>query len=612
MINSLFHFGALFLSFAGWGMLFYNKWRLNPAVIPLLVFSWVTAIVFGAGLLNIISIAVYLIFAMGILLTCYYIYLSWKKRVDLFPLLTPSTVIFLVSLIIIVFSFRGLIHTHYDDFSHWGLIVKEMFQVNGLPDGRTMVDFKNYPPGSAVFIFYILSIFGYAESYALMAQAFLISSALIVLFISIKWNNIGKLVLAIVIFLTLLTINGTYIYTLLVDGLLGFVALAITIIAFHYRHDWRKSVAVNAPILILLLLIKDSGKVFFLINICIILLFVIKNQLKDKTIKNLRLKAMSRVIIAVLVIPLSLNFLWGQYVDKVYQESNYNKFAINRAKLMDINKSEEFIQQLGPMLIESSTNLEVPSIKSFLILNCLVIATIIYMAILHQKRSKLLISSLIYVNAAYIFYIFTLYLMYLFLMPENEAVRLAGFGRYLSTISIYCVGILMAVLSYEWTTQGTVTKNKVAQGICILLLGISFFLPFKDSFKNLITNKPNSETSIRLGIKDQYQRLLNAQASGSHVLYYSPKSFDDRGYLDFILKYEQLNRQYSITRSVNTEEELNEFFIKLEAADYLVLVDEDQQSEQHLSGYMVEKSKNGVYVIVKDNDGKIITLKPVE
>lgn len=108
--------------------------------------------------------------------------------------------------------------------------------------------------------------------------------------------------------LSILAMNGNYIYTLLVDGLLGMVALAITVIAFYYREDWRKSVAVNAPILILLLLIKDSGKLFFLYNICLLLYFVIQNQRKDPTIKGNFLKALVRVVLVVIVIPLSCSF----------------------------------------------------------------------------------------------------------------------------------------------------------------------------------------------------------------------------------------------------------------------------------------------------------------
>jgi hypothetical protein len=200
--------------------------------------------------------------------------------------------------------------------------------------------------------------------------------------------------------------------------------------------------------------------------------------------------------------------------------------------------------------------------------------------------------------------------MYLFLMPEYEAVRLAGFGRYHATIIIYCTGILMVALTYEWTKETTTFKRKIVQGSCLILLGIFFIYPLGDNFKNMLQNKPDMEKSIRWDIKDKYQRLINAQASGSYVLYYSPESFDDRGYLDFILKYEQLNRQYAVIRSINTDEEITEFQTKLEAADYVVIVDEDEQFEEFISDYISHKSEFGIYKVVKTDEGEV-TLKPL-
>ncbi|QFT90748.1 hypothetical protein FIU87_19060 [Bacillus sp. THAF10] len=594
-------------------MLVYDKWRVHPAVIPLVIFSGITAVVFGAGLLNIMPFMVWVIFLLGLLLALYYLFLFVRGKVVLLPLFTPATVVFLASVAVILLTFQGVIHSHYDDFSHWGLIVKEMFQVGGLPDGRTTIGFKNYPPGSATFLFYILTIVGYAESYALMAQAFFIAAALSVLFIFVSWKNAGGALLAFGAALSILAMNGNYIYTLLVDGLLGMVALAITVIAFYYREDWRKSVAVNAPILILLLLIKDSGKLFFLYNICLLLYFVIQNQRKDPTIKGNFLKALVRVVLVVIVIPLSCSFLWGKYVDKVYQEPAYHKFDINRSKILNVqeNKSAEFIQNLGPMLIDSSLNFDTPAIQAFFILNVLVLVSILYFAIVHKRIAKVLLASMIYANAAYVFYLFTLYSMYLFLMPENEAVRLAGFLRYLATIIIYCAGVLMAALVYEWSKNFHVKKNTMVQGLIIVLLSLVMVYPLKDSLRKIVMERPDTEDSIRLGIKDQYQKLLNANAHSAKVLYYSPESLDDRGYLDFILKYVQLNRNFTIARSIKTDEEMNEFQEKLEAADYLVIVDQDHDITGHIAGFQSGTSSTGIYKIMKTSETQI-TLSPIE
>ena len=48
---------------------------------------------------------------------------------------------------------------HYDNFSHWALIVKSMSLTNSFPSFKTdVIMFTSYPPGSAVFIYYFINI----------------------------------------------------------------------------------------------------------------------------------------------------------------------------------------------------------------------------------------------------------------------------------------------------------------------------------------------------------------------------------------------------------------------------------------------------------------------
>jgi hypothetical protein len=609
MISSLFYFGVLFLSFLGWGLLASHRLKLHQAVIPLFVFSGITAVLFAAGLVNIMPHFVLLIFKGGLALSLFYFYLSVRKKIKWASRIAPATVVFFLSSVFILLSLKGIIHTHYDDFSHWGLIVKEMFQVGGLPDGRTIITFTNYPPGSATFIYYVLSIVGYAESYTFMAQGFLIAAALSVLFLFAQWNRPGGILLAFVIALAMLSINSTYIYTLLVDSLLGMVALAITIIAFYYRKDWRKSVLANTPILLLLILIKDSGKLFFLVNVMVIVGFALKYQIKGRVLQRKNVRIAAWMLLFIFIVPVTANFLWGQYVDKAYQENNYNKFAVNRSKLLDIKKSDELIQNLGPMVYQAATNTENSGIKSLLILNVLAAATVLYYLFAHKRLAKRLIAAAVFTNAVYLFYMLSLYLMYLFLMPENEAVRLAGFNRYLATIVVYGAGVMMMALYKEWLSETNRSRYTGVNAAVVLALGITFFYPFSDNMNAIVKNRPDAENTIRWGIKDQYQRIINEGGKGSQVFYYSPKSVDDRGYLDFVLRFEQTNRNFTVLRSLDTEEEEISFLARVTASDYVVLVDEDKRSAELLEGFLTKKSSSGVYR-VNAEEGKV-ALEPV-
>lgn len=609
LIISLFYFSVLFLSFMGWGMLSAHKLKLHQAVIPLFVFSGMTAVLFVAGLLNVMPIMVMVLFIAGIGLCLYYFYLFIVKKGKVVVSLAPSTIFFFLAVLILIVFLRGTIHTHYDDFSHWGLIVKEMFQVNGLPDGRTIISFTNYPPGSATFVYYVLSITGYSESYALMAQGFLIVASLTVFFVFSSWNRPGVIITALAAALSLFSINGNYIYTLLVDGLLGVVAFAISVIAYYYRKDWKKGLLANTPILIMLLLIKDSGKVFFLFNLVIIFWFVHSYFLKGKILKKENTRIALWMLVFAALLPLSLNFLWGQYIEKAYQNDHYNKFTVDRGKLINNDKTEEFKGNLAPMIFNAATDRNNSGIKLMLILNGLALATIIIYSIMHRQLARRLISITFFVNSTYIFYIFTLYLMYLFLMPENEAVRLAGFNRYLMTIVIYCMGILMLALSQVWLTLINEHKNVVRIGAVVVLVMV-FMYPQWESMKSIALNKPAAADSIRLGIKDQYRQILKDASTNPQVFYYSPESFDDRGYLDYVLRFEQTNHKFNVLRSMETDEEESSFINRLKSSEYFVLVGEDERSELILEGFRTEKSISGVYRIKLQ--GEKVELEPIK
>ena len=61
--------------------------------------------------------------------------------------------------------------THYDNFSHWALVVKDLLLTGELPGADTsLIPFRDYPPGTSVFIFYICRYLGHSQGMMLLAQ----------------------------------------------------------------------------------------------------------------------------------------------------------------------------------------------------------------------------------------------------------------------------------------------------------------------------------------------------------------------------------------------------------------------------------------------------------
>ncbi|MCA1065859.1 hypothetical protein QTG56_21765 [Rossellomorea sp. AcN35-11] len=604
-MSSIVSFLFLFASLSGWGLLAFNRIKVHIAFIPIFIFSSITTVVFCAGLINIMPLAVNLIYYSGLILFGVYLFLFVKRKQPLKPLLHPGIIVFALMLAGMIVYLKGLILTHYDNFSHWGLIVREMSLLDGLPDSSTIVTFQNYPPGSAVFIYFILSVLGKHESYALMAQAFLVLSSIVTMFYFSKWTRPAALVLTMTAGFSLLLVNWGSFYNLLVDILLGLTALASIIVAYYYRDDWKKQLIVNTPILILLMLLKDSGKIFLAFNVILIFSFIYYHYLHKQLITKEAGRIACHALFWLIGLPMFLNYLWLKYTIKAYQTGyGANKFAVTPGKVTNNEKSPQFMDTIGTQLWKAATNIESNNVKALVILNVIAVILLIFVFVFQRQLSKLLLFSLAMSNGSYLLYMLSLYFMYVFLMPEFEASRLAGFGRYQSTIIIYVVGILMTVVIHEWDVY--LNKKPIMKVTTLILLGSLFVYPFSGNIK-VMAEKPEALSTVRWEVKSLVSKIASTGAVEPQVTYYSPDSKDDRGYLKYIASYEQLSKNYSITQGISSEEEKEKFLTSLKKSDYLVVLDTDEAFNEWLSQHIDVENPEGVYKVQFDADGWKIT-----
>jgi hypothetical protein len=605
MYSSYFDIILLFLSLMGWGMSIHHKLRIQPAFIPLFLFSMITCVVYGAGLLKLMPYAVYIIFYSGLFLFALYLFLLKKKRYKIKGIFTPGIVFFILFSIYCTLLLKGVFLLHYDNFSHWGLIVKEMFRLDSLPDVTTLVTFRNYPPGTAVFIYFIGKIIGYTESHVLMAQSYLISASLSVLFAFCRWKKPGYILLTIVAGLTLLLVIKNNIFDLLVDTLLGTVAIAVTVIAYAYKDNWMKNLTVNLPILVLLLFIKDIGKLFVFYDLILMggLIYAYSIKGEKDTIKRWKITGIS--LFALLSVPALAHLSWVKYVEKAYPAISFesNKFAVSLDKITQINKSEEFIANLAPMITRAATDPFSSNFKSLLLLWGVAFLFFLVRYIKTRKAAWGLLSPLLLSVFYYIIYILVLYVVYLFLMPENEANFLAGFERYQSTIVIYCAGLLMISTLYEWARWGKLKISRPITAGTAILLCIIFVYPFVTNIHTL-ASKPDLENSVRMAMKGDYEKITSTGAQDPKVLYYSPKSENDEGYLYNAVIYEQRSYNFAYLTKSGTEQQREELLASIKGSNYLVILDADESIKQFLSENFHIENPNDVYEI-KMTDNRI-------
>ncbi len=128
-----------------------------------------TAILYAFGLFGILAYGVYACFAacLGALafIVRGVVKGSVEKKFITRSVLTPGFAVFCVFYVIMCFLHRNRTLNGWDEFSHWGLVVKNMHLLDALgnhPHATTLL--TGYPPGVSLFHYLWMKICGYSES----------------------------------------------------------------------------------------------------------------------------------------------------------------------------------------------------------------------------------------------------------------------------------------------------------------------------------------------------------------------------------------------------------------------------------------------------------------
>ncbi|WP_042414739.1 hypothetical protein [Geomicrobium sp. JCM 19038] len=115
-------FLAALLSVVGYGYSLNQFLKIPIALSYAVAIAMKVLVLFISGILDVLPFVVYILFVLGLLLlTC-----SVLRFRDLSPFYHPGTLFMMVCLLVHVFILHDAKLLFFDDFSHWGLMVKEM------------------------------------------------------------------------------------------------------------------------------------------------------------------------------------------------------------------------------------------------------------------------------------------------------------------------------------------------------------------------------------------------------------------------------------------------------------------------------------------------------
>ncbi|HIX14321.1 MAG TPA: hypothetical protein H9740_01105 [Candidatus Hungatella pullicola] len=421
-------------SLAGYCIFAKEKTDIRKEFIPLAAFSAVSLILYFGGLGGMLLPAAAAVFVIGISL-CMYKLCRFRRdgifygKPEIFEIC-----FFAVGGMFFLLSFF-LKMQHYDNFSHWAVIVKNMVTTNGFPAmSDDMVAFKDYPTGMSVFIYYICRFWGHSQGIMLAAQNLILLSAFLAIFGMVRERRrfLVYTFLAMGFSITSYLNLTIRINNLLVDFHMPIISLAAIAMIDCYEEDIKKTAFLLVPVLGFLMIIKNTGMIFTLFPVCYLVYVLVKNRAFWKK---------AGYFILILVLALMPGLLWSRHMDQ-----NLSGFE---QKFSSQSQSEEYAsadesqrEEIAVKFLEEATDLSGRAAVSFCLWNGAALSVCLYVLLRKKKWLKLFTALLVLDLVTVLYYGGILYL-YLYRMPAAEAVILAGFERYACSIMVFFAGGLI-------------------------------------------------------------------------------------------------------------------------------------------------------------------------
>ena len=438
---------AFLLSAAGYVAVARVYWKITPRASYIFVFSAQAVLIYFAGLAGVLSYAAYALFGGGIVLL---IVLIANRKIKLAYNTSSFNAInlaFVVTIGIITVSLLQTSFVHYDNFSHWAVVVKYMLVTDHIPDAASaIIDFKSYPLGSSSFLYFVSRIVGNSEGVMLAGQGMLLFSSFYAIFGAIRDQKrfllaallgLGCSVMAF--FNISIRINN-----LLVDFLLPALALASIGVLLVERKKFSTACLAVLPVLALLTIVKNTGIFFALLGYVFLLYRAVQFQNADSKLRPFFWGALGIIVLSL--VPL---IVWNIHTSLAFP-SDAGKFSYDFQTLSSftIDKTPEQVRQIVNLFLVTATSLSQLPTLGFVLFNGVALATYLVARFVFHKKWKLL-KTLLMLDLAVVLYYIGILAMYIISMPPDEALRLAGFERYASSMILFLMGAVSMRLTMD-------------------------------------------------------------------------------------------------------------------------------------------------------------------
>ena len=537
---------------------------LNDSGSLLISVSSILLLTYLSGLLGMLQAGVFLICGLGILL------LVWELRFYFLSQKFFFSYPYLLFLVLPILYW--LVHADskpmfWDEYSHWGIYIREMAATHTFYTVDTNASHPDYPPGAAVWQYFFTLIPGYGEGTVYLAQFVLLMTPLLVLFENLKFHH-GMWVLALLSFCVLGLANfGHGIVSLYTDHQLSVLYTGVILQALLRSQKKMIEMGLMSLPLAVILLIKDAGlplaasaafliislMVFryyqqhknlwfqrkFLLTVLILISVPLAFQLSWKVNRNSHGIESKQEGTGLLRVLLSGETKFSEIEMQTYRDHFWE--ALSRQQLSrDENslKFNEFGYRLMP-LFQDSFRL---TLLGMLLIFPLWALLIIYWSENTRRFEYAMVLGVLYFTA--LAYLFIMYRTYPLIHTVERAQNLVSFLRYAHTISLplFLIGLALFAPPFQTSKTNNIKsffKNfkTITFGIALLLLFV-FETPIIKPFYTTASfeNYPGFTASKWRKDTDDITQKIKETIGNANLWIYLP--IQDNGFFSTALRYQ--------------------------------------------------------------------------
>lgn len=409
---------------------------------------------------------------------------------------------------------------HYDNYSHWAVIVKFLFTEDRLPTvNDTIIAYTSYPMGSSLFLYFATQVAGFNEHIMMIGQFMIIVACIYAMFSVVRDES--RILILSMMFSVIAIFNyfntAIRLNNLLVDFLLPLITLAGIAGIFRMRHQVKQVSLYTFLVVAMLTLVKASATFFAAIIIAYYLFVMGKRLIESKHTITVTVYAI--VTTGLSFLPITI---WNAYVKANFPITKH-EVSVSAYQSIFGEKDTTVIEQISQLFMRTITSLQTLSTQGIVLTQIIMIVA--YLIIRFRvKRKNPILWQLLLIDGIVIVYYLGIYAMFLFSMPTEEALYLAGFDRYASSIVILALGLAMMFLAreidYSLYEQNVAKRNfksykniqtkKLYQGSSIFLLFVSTLLFLSESGGLLYNNAQfNASTAAEYAKVTPNNMVLN-------------------------------------------------------------------------------------------------------